>query len=84
MVTGREQEVMVEGKEDGRGWWKGRDKKRVTDRERGKGGCRGTRKAGIKDGDGQGTRGEERRMDGTERRGYGVIKNGSGTEGSVN
>ena len=35
MVTGREQEVMVEGKEDGRGWWKGRDKKMVTGREQG-------------------------------------------------
>ena len=35
MVTGREQGDEGEGKEDGRGWWKGRDKRLVTDGERG-------------------------------------------------
>ena len=34
-MTDRERRVMGEGKEDGRGWWKGRDKRWVTDGEQG-------------------------------------------------
>ena len=54
MVKDRERGTKGEEKEDGRGWWKSRDKRWVTGREQGdevegKNGGRETRKAGIKD-----------------------------------